>query len=92
MTHGYAKDKQSLLRRLRRAEGQIRGVQRMIEEERYCVDILVQLAALRAAIDKAGLMLLEDHTRGCVRDAITSGEGGDAAIDELMVVFKQFLK
>ncbi len=91
MSASYAQDKQGLMRRLRRIEGQIRGVQRMIEEDRYCVDILIQLAAVRAAIDKVGLALIEDHTRGCVRDAVINNRG-DEAIDELMDVLAQFLK
>lgn len=91
MTTGYAEDKQNLLRRLRRIEGQIRGIQRMLEEDRYCVDVLIQLAAVRAALDKVGLALIEDHTRGCVRNALANNQG-DEAIDELMDVLAQFLK
>lgn len=88
---GYSQDKQSLIRRLKRIEGQIRGIQRMVDEERYCVDVLVQLAAVRAGLDKVGLALIEDHTRGCVRAAIARDQG-DEAIDELMDVLGQFLK
>jgi len=91
MSIGYAADKQSLLRRLKRVEGQIRGIQRMLEEDRYCVDILIQIAAVRAALDKVGLALIEDHTRGCVRNALASNQG-DEAIDELLDVIAQFLK
>lgn len=91
MSIGYAEDKQGLLRRLKRVEGQIRGIQRMLEEDRYCVDVLVQIAAVRAALDKVGLALIEDHTRGCVRNALTNNRGDDA-IDELMDVISQFLK
>ncbi len=84
-------DRHGLIRRLKRIEGQVRGVQRMLEEERYCVDVLVQLAAIRAGIDKVGLAVIEGHTRGCLRSAITTGQG-DEAIDELMDVLAQFLK
>lgn len=91
MSVGYADDKQSVLRRLRRIEGQIRGIQRMLEDERYCVDVLIQIAAVRAALDKVGLALIEDHTRGCVRNALANSQG-DEAIDELMDVIAQFLK
>ncbi|HHW98992.1 MAG TPA: metal-sensitive transcriptional regulator [Firmicutes bacterium] len=91
MSIGYEADKQSLLRRLKRVEGQIRGIQRMLEEDRYCVDILIQIAAVRAALDKVGLALIEDHTRGCVRNALANNQG-DEAIDELMDVIAQFLK
>jgi len=89
----YHKDKEALLRRLRRIEGQVRGIQRMVEEDKYCVDILVQIAAARAALDKVGLILLEDHTRGCVARAIRSSQGdADAAITELTEVLKHFLR
>lgn len=76
--HGYVtRRKAQLLARLRRVEGQIRGLQRMVEEDVYCPDILTQVAAARAALDRVGLMLLEDHTRGCVARALR--EGGEAA-------------
>lgn len=84
-------EKQALIRRLKKIEGQVRGIQRMLEEERYCVDILVQLAAARAGLDKVGLALIEEHTRGCLRQAVATGQG-DEAIDELVDVLAQFLK
>lgn len=87
----YAKDKDNLLMRLRRIEGQVRGLQRMIEDDKYCVDILVQVAAARSALDSVGLILLENHTRGCVARALRSDEG-DAAIIELTEVIKRFVK
>lgn len=87
----YGKDKDDLLKRLRRIEGQVRGVQRMVEEDKYCVDILVQIAAVRSALDRVGLLLLEDHTRGCVARAIKNNDG-DSAITELADVMKRFLK
>jgi DNA-binding FrmR family transcriptional regulator len=62
----YAADKQKILTRLRRMEGQVRGVQRMVEEDQYCVDVLTQLSAIMAAARTAGLLVLEDHIRGCV--------------------------
>lgn len=81
--HGYVtRRKAQLLARLRRVEGQIRGLQRMVEEDVYCPDILTQVAAARAALDRVGLMLLEDHTRGCVAQALREGSGtaaGDGA-------------
>ncbi len=88
---GYADDRLALIRRLKRIEGQIRGIQRMVDEDRYCVDVLVQLAAVRAGLDKVGLALIEGHTRGCLRAAIVTGQG-DEAIDELMDVLAKFLK
>ncbi len=63
---GYTASKQQLLRRLRRVEGQVRGVERMVEEDRYCVDVLTQIAAVQAALDKVALGLLDDHARTCV--------------------------
>lgn len=83
--------KAALLKRLARIEGQVRGVARMIEEDRYCVDVLTQIAALRAALDAVGLQLLEDHTQGCVKGAIRSGDG-EAAIAELMDVVRKFAR
>lgn len=84
-------DKQKLVNRLKRIEGQVRGVQRMIEDDRYCVDVLVQVSAVSAALKKVGYTLLEDHTRGCVSQAVVHGEG-DEAIEELMKVIQQFSK
>lgn len=89
----YGKDKDDLLKRLRKIEGQVRGVHRMIEEDKYCVDILIQISAVRSALDRVGLMLLEDHTRGCVARAIRDADGdADSAITELTDVMKRFLK
>jgi len=80
-------NKKELIRRIRRIEGQVRGVGRMIEENRYCVDILAQIAAARSALGSLSLSLLRTHTAGCVAKAIASG-GGQESIDELMEVFK----
>ncbi|OIJ13068.1 transcriptional regulator [Anaerobacillus alkalilacustris] len=84
-------EKMKLINRLKRIEGQVRGIQRMIEDDRYCVDVLVQVSAVSAALKKVGYTLLEDHTRGCVSQAVTKGEG-DEAIEELMKVIQQFSK
>lgn len=84
-----AKDK--LLKRLSRVEGQVRGISRMVEEERYCVDILVQIAAARAALDKVGLEILRNHTKGCVSKAVRQGEG-EHAVEELISVIEKFIK
>lgn len=91
-THSYDALKPDLLLRLKRIEGQVRGIQKMIEEERYCVDILVQISAIRNALQKVAFPLLESHTHGCVVDAITNKEGEQQKIDELMDVFRQFAK
>jgi len=91
-THGYHSNKGQLLGRLKRIEGQVRGIQKMIEEDRYCVDILIQLAAIKSATHQVALNLLETHTHHCVKDAISSGTDGDKKIDELMDVIRQFTK
>ncbi|HEY8346089.1 MAG TPA: metal-sensitive transcriptional regulator [Symbiobacteriaceae bacterium] len=85
------RDKEGILDRLRKIEGQIRGLQRMVEEDRYCVDILVQVAAARAALNKVGLALLEGHARGCMVAAARRGEE-DRSVAELMEVLEKFLK
>ena len=84
--------RKSLLRRLKRIEGQIRGIHRMIEEDKYCVDILVQVAAARAALDKVGLALLEGHTRDCLIEAIKKEQHSEKAINELMELLLKFVK
>ena len=73
---GYLEDKDDLLKRLRRISGQVGGLERMVAEERYCIDILTQVSAVQAALDKVALGVLSDHTRHCVIDA------GDADRDE----------
>jgi DNA-binding FrmR family transcriptional regulator len=79
---GYTKDKQKIEGRLRRIEGQVRGIQRMVEEDRYCIDVLTQVNATRAALESVALRLLADHTEHCVTEAIRSG-GGDEKVREL---------
>ena len=66
---GYIDSKRSLLNRVRRIEGQVSGIERMIEEERYCIDVLTQIGAAQAALDKVALGLLDDHSKSCVVDA-----------------------
>ena len=87
----YSKDKDSLLARLKRIEGQARGVQRMMEEGRYCVDVVQQLNALSAAVDEVALLVLQDHIEGCVSDAIREG-AGEERIHELMGVLRRALR
>jgi len=95
MKHGhtcsYFENKANLLQRLRRIEGQIKGIQRMIENEKYCADILIQIAAVRAALNKVGLIIFEDHTKGCVAEAIQT-DCGDNKINELIDVLSKFIK
>ncbi|MEU8268627.1 metal-sensitive transcriptional regulator [Sphaerisporangium sp. NPDC049002] len=71
--HGYSGDKQAYLTRLRRIEGQVRGLQRMVEEDSYCIDILTQVSAATRALQAVALGLLEDHIGHCVTDAINAG-------------------
>jgi DNA-binding FrmR family transcriptional regulator len=88
--HSYSKDKSQLIRRLSRMEGQVRGIARMIEREEYCVDILQQTAALRAAVDSLSIMVLEDHVGGCVRTAAEQGKA-DEYVDEVIDVVRRTL-
>lgn len=88
--HGYSAHKDDLVKRLRRIEGQVRGLQKMIEDDRYCVDILTQVSAVKAALDSVGMFLLEHHTHGCVAGAIKRGEGAEA-VEELMGVVRKLL-
>lgn len=83
--------KQTLLRRLKRIEGQVRGIAQMIDDDRYCIDVLTQVAAIQSALDAVALQLLEDHTRGCVASAVRA-DHGDQAIAELMTVVKRFAR
>lgn len=80
-----------LTKRLKRIEGQVRGVQKMVEDNRYCVDILIQISAIQAALNQVGFQLLERHTNHCVAKAIREGNG-EESIQELMQVLKQFSK
>ena len=72
---GYSKDKLTIQGRLRRIEGQVRGIQKMVEDDRYCIDVLTQVNATRAALESVALQLLSDHTEHCVTEAIRSGKG-----------------
>jgi DNA-binding FrmR family transcriptional regulator len=80
---GYASNKEEVLRRLRRIEGQVRGLVRMVEDDKYCIDILTQVNAVQAALKGASLGLLDDHVRHCVRDSVRKS-GGDDKVDELI--------
>ncbi|MBA4142367.1 MAG: metal-sensitive transcriptional regulator [Nitrosospira sp.] len=84
-------DKEALIKRLNRIEGQVRGVAKMIVEDRYCVDIINQVSAMQSALDAVAMQLLENHTHGCMQGAIKSGKG-DEAIDELMLVVRKFVR
>jgi DNA-binding FrmR family transcriptional regulator len=88
--HSYTRDKSQLVRRLARIEGQVRGISRMIEREEYCVDILQQTSALRAAVDSLAVLVLEDHVTGCVRTAAERGDA-DKYVDEVVDVVRRTL-
>ena len=88
--HSYTRDKAQLVRRLARIEGQVRGITRMIEREEYCVDILQQTSALRAAVDSLAVLVLEDHVSGCVRTAAVNGDA-DRYVEEIVDVVRRTL-
>lgn len=89
----YDETKDDLLKRLRRIEGQVRGIQRMIDEDKYCVDVLVQIAAVRAALYKTGFNILQHHTQGCVMNAIKDeDQASEEVIEELLEVIFRFTK
>ena len=92
--HGYikAKDKELLENRLKRIEGQVRGLQRMVDEEAYCVEVLTQIASVVSALEKVGTILLKDHVEHCVRESIEKGEGADDNIEELTAAVERFLR
>lgn len=87
-------DKEALIKRLKRIEGQVKGIQNMVEEERYCVDILVQISAIRSAINKVGTLILDNHVKGCVMSSIKNDDSKQAeeTIDELINTINKFTK
>ena len=92
--HGYAKDKDALVKRLHRVEGQVRGIERMVEDDRYCIDILTQIAAVSTALEAVALRILDDHVRHCVARAMTSGDEAEAATktEELLEAVQRFAR
>jgi DNA-binding FrmR family transcriptional regulator len=93
-THGYASDKGQLLKRLARIEGQVRGIAKMIEDDRYCIDVLTQLGAVDTALEAVALKVLEDHVQHCVAGALTSGDVAEAQqkTAELLEAVQRFAK
>jgi len=85
-------DHKKALDRLNRIEGQVRGIHKMIEDDRDCVDVLKQIAATVVAMKALGALVLEDHLRGCVSQAIRSRDGDDALIDQMIEIFNKFAK
>ena len=78
VSHGYGDEKKAITDRLRRIEGQVRGLERMVEDKRYCIDILTQISAVTTALDGVALKILEGHVEHCVSDALTSGDEREA--------------
>ena len=92
-TRGYSLTKDSYRARLRRIEGQVRGIQRMIDDDEYCIDVLTQVAAATKALQGIGLGLLDEHVRHCVREAAaTSTEAGDEKVDEAVRAIERLLR
>ncbi len=88
----YSSDKKAILLRLRKMEGQLKGIQRMVEEDRYCVDVLNQLSSIIAATHKVAAIIMKDHIQGCVRNALTHDGQGDEHINELITVVERFTR
>jgi DNA-binding FrmR family transcriptional regulator len=78
-TRGYVADKDALVKRLHRIEGQVRGIERMLEEDRYCIDVLTQIAAVSTALDSVAFKILDDHVNHCVAGALASGDQAEAS-------------
>jgi CsoR family transcriptional regulator, copper-sensing transcriptional repressor len=87
----YFEAKEDLIRRLKKIEGQVKGLQRMVENDKQCVDVLIQVAAVRAAINKVGTMIFEHHSRGCLQKAVAENDK-DTAIEDLINVLSKFVK
>jgi CsoR family transcriptional regulator, copper-sensing transcriptional repressor len=86
-------DSRAIHNRLRRIEGQVRGLQRMVDEDAYCVDILTQVAAVQTALGQVAVNVLDAHVRGCVADAVSGdAPGADEKLDELMAAVRRFAK
>src|SRR5437588_12295945 len=90
LTRGYSASKDQLLKRLRRIEGQVGGIQRMVSEDRYCIDVLTQISAIQAALEKVALGLLDDHAHHCVMGA--DGPERDAKTEELMAAVGRLMR
>lgn len=92
-TRGYSEDKEAVLRRLRRIEGQVRGLQRMVDEDTYCIDVLTQVSAATRALQAVALELLGDHLTHCVQDAVATGSPDrDAMIHEAREAIERLVR
>jgi DNA-binding FrmR family transcriptional regulator len=91
MVPAYSVDETNIINRLKRIEGQTRGLQRMVSEGKYCVDILTQVSSVSKALEKVALIILKDHINGCVRDSIERNDS-EQSVDELVNVVEKFLR
>jgi DNA-binding FrmR family transcriptional regulator len=89
---GYYEDKDDILGRLRKVEGQVRGLQRLVTEDQYCIDILTQVSAVQSALRKVAVQLLDDHITHCVADSIASGDAAGSKISEVTAAVERLLK
>ncbi len=91
---GYTLEKDDYLKRLKRIEGQVRGLQRLIEEDTYCIDVLTQVSAVTKALESVAVGLLDEHVRHCVRDAAVGGDDAhaDQMVDEAMKAIERLVK
>jgi CsoR family transcriptional regulator, copper-sensing transcriptional repressor len=92
--HGHTEDKDVLVKRLHRIEGQVRGIERMVEDDRYCIEILTQIAAVNTALESLAFKILDEHVRHCVAGALTSGDEADAQTktEELLEAVQRFAR
>src|ERR671925_2366139 len=93
-SYGYVAEKEALIKRLHRIEGQVRGIERMVEGDRYCIDVLTQIAAVNTALESLAFKILDDHVNHCVAGAIASGDEGAAAekAEELLKAVHRFAR
>lgn len=82
--------KTDIINRLKRIEGQVKGLQRMMDDEKCCSDVLVQVAAVKAAVNKVGIMVFEEHSKSCLKDALNAGNS--SALDDLIDIMNRFIK
>ena len=92
--HGYHAEKEALIKRLHRIEGQVRGIEKMVTEDRYCIDILTQIGAVSTALDSLAFQILDDHVKHCVAGALASGDEAEAQAkaEELLGAVHRFAK
>jgi DNA-binding FrmR family transcriptional regulator len=91
INHGYYNDKEALLKRMNRIEGQVRGVSKMVQDDKYCIDILTQVSAVKAALDKVSLELLRDHAKHCLTNDDIKAHGEKDKADELVGAISRML-